>query len=231
MSRSHARTPPPRQLSTKESLESLTHWETTFKTFYKRDDAFKVFFKPNFQWDSTQPNYGLNAEQTDEGRTAEELCEELKDLLSTLAGYLPHSYLTDKILQSSSWPSVWKIIRDHYNVQVTSESLLDFESLHKLPEETHRQYFERLLQHTKQHLAPADSKVENVTIAVDDKMTISLMNMVALQWLRKTNPALIEIVKTEYSAELRANEQLADLVPRIAPNIDSLLRRYDQGVT
>ena len=157
--------------------------------------------------------------------------EELKDLLSTLAGYLPHSYLTDKILQSSSWPSVWKIIRDHYNVQVTSESLLDFESLHKLPEETHRQYFERLLQHTKQHLAPADSKVENVTIAVADKMTISLMNMVALQWLRKTNPALIEIVKTEYSTELRANEQLADLVPRIAPNIDSLLRRYDQGVT
>ena len=62
-------------------------------------------------------------------------------------------------------------------------------------------------------------------------LTISLMNMVALQWLRKTNPALINIVKTEYSTDLRANVQLAELVPRIAPNVDSLLKRYDQGVT
>ena len=55
------------------------------------------------------------------------------------------------------------------------------------------------------------------------------MNMVALQWLRKTNPDLLTIVKTEYSTELRSNTQLADLVPRIAPNIDSLIRRYEQG--
>ena len=111
---------------------------------------------------------------------------------------------------------------------MTSESLLDFESLHKLSEETHCQFFERLLQHAKQHLAPAKAKVENFTIKNDDTMTISLMNMVALQWLRKTNPALINIVKTEYSTDLRANVQLADLVPRIAPNVDSLLKRYDK---
>ena len=55
------------------------------------------------------------------------------------------------------------------------------------------------------------------------------MNFVALQWLRKVNPALIAIVKTEYSTELRADTQLADLVPRIAPNIESLLKRYDRG--
>ena len=52
---------------------------------------------------------------------------------------------------------------------------------------------------------------------------------VALQWLRKVDPALIAIVRTEYSTELRSNTQLADLVPRIAPNIDSLLKRYDVG--
>ena len=66
---------------------------------------------------------------------------------------------------------------------------------------------------------------------VDDLMTIYLMNMVALQWLRKLHNSLIEIVKTEYSNELRSNLKLADLVPCIAPNIDSFLRRYDQGGT
>ena len=107
---------------------------------------------------------------------------------------------------------------------------MDFESIHKKAEETHRQFYERLLQHSKQHLAPANVKADNLRNgASGDKMTISLMNMVALQWLRKTNPDLIAIIKTEYSTELRSNTQLADLVPRIAPNIDSLLRRYEQG--
>ena len=57
------------------------------------------------------------------------------------------------------------------------------------------------------------------------------MNMTAMQWLRKTHHDLIEIVRTEYSVELRDNVQLAQLVPRIALNIDSLLKRYNKGAT
>ena len=229
----YARTPPPRQLSSNESLESLTHWETTFRTFYKKDETYKIFFKKSHcDWDFNQEHYGLNDEVGGEARKKEELAEDLEDLLNTLAGYLPYSYLTDKLLKyTKGWKDVYKIIRDHYNVQVSSETLLDFESIHKNSEETHRQFFERLLQHTKQHLAPADAKVEDFVNTVEDKMTISLMNMVAIQWLRKINPDLIEIVKTEYSTELRSNIQLADLVPRIAPNVESLLKRYDKAVS
>ena len=222
-----SRTPPPRQLVANETLESLTHWKTTFRTFYKKDDAYRIFFKSDAKWNHSQPNYDLKDETVGEKRKAADLSEDLVDLLNTLAGYLPHSYLTDKILKSKNWDDVYKIIFDHYNVQVTSETLLDFENIHKRSEETHRQFFERLLQHAKQHLAPKDVKVEDITNTTEDKMTISLMNMVALQWLRKEHPALISIVRTEYSTELRSNIQLAELVPRIAPNIDSLLRRYE----
>ena len=106
-------------------------------------------------------------------------------------------------------------------MQVTSESLLDFKSLQKLPEETHRQFFERVLQHTKQHLAPANSKVETFTNTQNDSMSISLMNMVALQWFRKTNLALIEIVKTEYSTDLRSGPRVYKVhgTPNFFPNI------------
>ena len=55
------------------------------------------------------------------------------------------------------------------------------------------------------------------------------MNFVALQWLRKIDIQLIKIVKTEYSTELRSGQQLAALVPRIAPNIDPLLSRYSSS--
>ena len=47
-------------------------------------------------------------------------------------------------------------------MQVSSETLFDFESIHKNSEETHSQFFERLLQHTKQHLAPADTKLKTL---------------------------------------------------------------------
>ena len=131
----HARTPPPRPLGAKETLESLTHWKTTFRTFYKRDDTYKHFIKEETNWDpSDDAYYG----QVDEVATSTlkrkkaEMKEDLEDLLNTLAGYLPHSYLTDKILKSTKgWKDVWNVIHDHYGVQVTSESLLDFESLQK----------------------------------------------------------------------------------------------------
>ena len=165
-----------------KTLESLSHWKTIFRTFYKKDDSYKIFFRSNAEWDHTKANYGLDDEAVGEKRKAADLSEDLTDLLNTLAGYLPHSYLTDKILKSKNWDGVYKTIFDHYNVQVTSETMLDFENIQKRSEETHRKFFEQLLQHTKQHLAPKDVKVENASLTntEDDKMSISLMDMVAL---------------------------------------------------
>ena len=216
--RQHSRTPPPRQLLEDETLSSLTHWRTSFRTFYKKDEAYRPFFLSGFSWNPSATNYGLVAETDGLKRTAADKCEDLIDLLGTLAGYLPHSYITDKLISSTAnWEDVFNIIYEHYGVQVTSESFLDFEKLNKRTEETHRQFFERLVQHTRLHSS-----------GEKEQLSTSLKNMIALQWLRKTNSRLIDIIRTEYSTELRANTPLVDLVPRIAVNIDSLLLRYDQ---
>ena len=199
MSSLHVRTPPPRPLGASESLETLTHWKTNFKTFYKKDETYKHFIKDTTVWDpdAANGNYSQAAEveevrtvedgeesiETRTKRTAADMKEDLVDLLSTLTGYLPHSYLTKKIVSATKgWKDVWNVIYDHYGVQISSESLLDFESMYKQPGETHRQFYERLLQHVAQHLAPADVKIEQVRNAVADRMSISLMNMTALQW-------------------------------------------------
>ena len=58
-------------------------------------------------------------------------------------------------------------------------------------------------------------------------MSVSLMNFVAMDWLHRINPNLIDIVKTDYSRELRENIQLSSLVPRISLNIDAMLSRHD----
>ena len=124
---SYMRTPPPRPLGAAETLESLTHWETTFRTFFKRDDAYKPLIRKTATWDPNAANYGQVAESTGLKRTAAEVMEDLVDLLSTLAGFLHHSYLTDKLTKcTKNWTDVWHVIHEHYGVQVTSETLLDF---------------------------------------------------------------------------------------------------------
>ena len=161
---SFLRAPPPRPLGAAETLESLTHWETTFRTYFKRDESYKPLIRKTTTWDPLAANYGQVAESTGLKRSAPEVMEDLVDLLSTLASFLPHSYLTDKLLKTTkSWKDVWHVIYEHYGVLITSETLLDFEKFHKHTEETHRQFYERLVQHAKQHLAPANIKVEEIS--------------------------------------------------------------------
>ena len=224
---SFVKTPPPRQLSQQETLDSLDHWKNLFRNFYRRDSSFKQFLARGASWNFSQLHYGLQAENEQE---PEERAEDLTDFLNNLAGFLPNSYLTKKILEDTTClQDCWNLIYEHYNVLVSPITFLDFEAIKKEPAENYRQLYERLLQHVRLHLAPVGAKAENLVNSKDDTLTVSLMNLVAVQWLRKCDPSLIEIVKTEYSTELRNGEQIAALVPRIAQNIDSLLARHSNA--
>ena len=126
------RNPPPRPLALQETLYSLNHWRTNFRTYYRRDSYFKCFLLPNAQWDPTAEHYGQRPERS-EGvitRSAEDKSEDLKDFLNTLIGYLPFPYLTEKILNATkNLQEVWDIIFEHYGIKVFSESLLDFPAM------------------------------------------------------------------------------------------------------
>ena len=79
---------------------------------------------------ATASNYGFEDEAEDD-KSGAELAEDLTDPLNTISSYLPHSYLTDKIIIASrNWNDIWSIIYDHYNVQINRESLLNFKAIH-----------------------------------------------------------------------------------------------------
>ena len=59
--------------------------------------------------------------------------------------------------------------------------LLDFESMKKEPAENYRQFYERLLQHYRLHLAPENAKIDNLKNTKKDEMSISVRNFVPLQ--------------------------------------------------
>ena len=62
MSIVHTKTPPPRQLGANETLDTLTHWRTNFRTFYKRDSNYTYFVQQSVTWDPNHTTYGQVAE-------------------------------------------------------------------------------------------------------------------------------------------------------------------------
>ena len=87
-------------LNIEETLYSLNHWKTHFRTYYRRDGYYKGFLLPDARWDPNAANYA----QTDDirnhvtTRSAQDKSEDLKDFLHTIVGYLPFPYLTEKIV-------------------------------------------------------------------------------------------------------------------------------------
>ena len=81
------RNPPPRMLTSSESLYSLQHWITSFRTYYRRDSYYKSFLLPQVRWDPAQVHYGQTEDIDAAGtvtRTAEDKSEDLKDFLNTI---------------------------------------------------------------------------------------------------------------------------------------------------
>ena len=228
----HIKFHPPRALTSDETQQMMQQWKINFKQYMKRDDSYRPFLTG--EWDPSQANYALVAEEAGLRRQPAALKEDLQDFLHILASYLPHGYLTDKILtKSTSLVSAFQIIEENFNLLPTQESFFEFHSLKKMSSETYRQMYDRMVAFATQHLMPVNTgniTVDGVKVpAAGDKLTVSHLNLIALQWLSKVHPDLLTIVRTEYSKELRDNTPLSALVPRISQNIDNLLLKYEKS--
>ena len=85
---------------------------------------------------------------------------------------------------TKSLQDVWDILDDIYNIKITSSSLLDFAGLKKMNTESHRQFFERLANYIRQHLAKAGTNVDGLSTGDSgDSMTILILNLIVVNWL------------------------------------------------
>ena len=226
---SATKVPMPRQLGDDENLESLQHWKVTFRNYFRRDDYFNVFLPAAFTWNPAEANYGLAAETTGLKRSAEVLKNDLVAFLETIAGFLPYSYVTERILNNTtSLKDVWAIIADLYEAEVSSDTFLELSTFSKLPNESFRQFYERMVDHVQKHLTKPNVKLENYDSGNNgDKMNISMLNLIVMMWLQKIDPKLVDVVRVEYSAELKDGKQLYEIMPRIAKSVSQLLLRHD----
>ena len=220
--------PPPRALQQQETLASLDQFKIAFKLFYKRSPDAREFFKPDATWDPSQPNYGLRDDVGADGLSAADKADNLELLLSQLGNHLPFPFLTPKFVKETRClEDCWTILYTHYGVQPNQQSFLHYAKLQKKPDESPATFFERLCHHARSHLAPRGATASGITNAEPDQMNISLLNHIALDWLKAMD--MVDSVQTEFGNELKGGTQLSALVPRIAHQVETLRRRHGQA--
>ena len=159
----------------------------------------------------------------------EMLKHDLVAFLETISGYLPHAYITESLVSGTKGIlDVWSTIEDLYGAEISASSFLQISDFRRDAEETYKQFYERLVDHCRQHLVRDDIKIEG-RATVGDKLTVLGLNLIAIMWMNKIHPKLLNIVKVEYAVRLKGKEQIAALVPEIARCADELLARHDQG--
>ena len=188
--------PQPRNLEDKETRPRLDIWKTSLLNYFRRDDFFRRFLTDT--WDPCEADFGFSAETDGLKRSSATLAGDLRMFLQVVSAYLPHDYASTEIVEHSvSLDDVFRIIYEIYECETTSVTFLDISLMKKDANETHRQFFLRIRSHMERHLAAPNVKVENTsTGAKGDTMTVSLMDMVAQHWLMRTDPRLVNIVKS-----------------------------------
>lgn len=221
-----ARLPTPRHLKDEESIESLTHWWTTFRNYYRRDKYVGGFLVSTFTWDPTKDFYGFEDETTGLKRPKADWAEDLSGFMEIVAGYMENSYLTDRLKTSTkNIADVKTCLFKLYDAELSQDSLLDVSKMRKSSTETPHQFFEKLSSHYTKHLTKPGVKVESFNSGdKGDQMNLSMMNFIAVQWLEKINPSLIGVIRVEFADDLR-NKSLYEMMPRIATVIPQLLQK------
>ena len=220
----------PRRLDQQETLNSLNQWVITFKNFYRRCNFYSYFLQPGVTWNKNARDRGFSAETSGLNRSAEILGSDLEGFLQTLSSFLPFDYVAAKLCsETTDMKSVWKVIYEIYDLEITSSNFLDYATMTKLQDESYRGFYNRLVGFVRQHLPQSSYEADGV-VSTDtgEELSISLLDTVAIHWLLAIDKRLISIVKTELATDLKT-KRICQLVKQIAPNIDEWLNRYAQG--
>ena len=211
-------------------LNSLNQWIITFKNFYRRCSYYGYFLQPGIRWNADETDRGLMEEQTGLKRSPALLSSDLEGFLQTLSGYLPFDYVASKLCtETTDMKSVWQIIYEIYDLEITTTNFLDYASMTRNQDESYRGFYNRLVGFVRQHLPQTSYEADGVkSPTTGEHLSISLLDAVTIHWLLTIDRRLISIVKTELATDLKT-KRMCQLVKQIAPNIDEWLQRYNQN--
>ena len=217
----------PRRLEQQETLNSLNKWKSVFRNYYRRCPYYGLFLLPSTVWDSSNTRGFSAPEPTGLKRDVQTLAADLDGFLDCIASYCPFDYVGDKLKSESvNLQTVWDILHEIYDLELSSSNFLDYASMVREPEESYRGYYNRLVGFIRQHLPKEQITAEGVSSPpAGESLSVALLDTIAIHWLLNIDKRLVNIVKTEFATQLKT-KRLCQLIKTIAQNIDDLLLRY-----
>ena len=108
--------------------QSLDQWKMLYRQFIKKDDPYRKFLSSDIQWRPQEKNYGFVIETEGLKHSPKAQMDDCRDFLHTLATFLPHGYLTENIVSTStSFSNASEMIQERYGLLPTQKSLMDIE--------------------------------------------------------------------------------------------------------
>ena len=124
-----ARLPVPRPLGDEETMESLSHWWTTFRNYYRRDKYVGGFLISTFKWDPSKPHYGFEDEATGLKRAKADLADDLTGFMEIISSHMKNSYITERLKTSTkNIEDVKKCLFALYDAELSQDTFLDLSS-------------------------------------------------------------------------------------------------------
>ena len=116
----------PRKSEQTESLQTLNHWRTVVKNYFRRCQFYSFFLRPGLTLTSSGTrDFTINSETSGLKRSPEVLASDLEGFLSTIETYLPCDYDTEKLLvETTNLQSVWSIIYEIYDAELVTTNHL-----------------------------------------------------------------------------------------------------------
>ena len=141
--------------------------------------------------------------------------------ISTFAPVISNKFITE---QSTSLDSIFDRLRGHYGIRVTGGRILDLAQLSLKPNESYECLWERLSNFVEDNLLKRSSGIKhlNTRVTVDEDISISLLNVTVVLWLRAINPDLPMMVKQRFATQLRDNT-LYSLREDISESLQAIL--------
>ena len=175
----------PRKLDQQETLQTLNQWQSVFRNYYRRCSFYGHFLQPGITW-SSQENRGFtDSERTGLKRSPEILAADLDSLLECLVGFLLFDYVSEKLKSESiSVKTAFEIIYEIYDAEIDTTNYLDYASMTRLPNETYRNFYNRLVGFVRQHLPDKRVVAEGVTSPdTGESLPIGLLDSIAIHWM------------------------------------------------
>ena len=212
----------PRDLNDVKDRDSLEHWINNFTVDANKDPQMSPFLTRT--WNANEAHMGQEALGDN---TAPQMATQCKLFFKHVASFLPFPYFNKHIEQTTtSIHTVWVLFREVYNMEKDASSQLDLVDIDQNKSEPYLTFWHRLVYLMENNLAPANLTVNHVNSgAVGDKLTISMMDTAACFWLRIIDKRLGDLVRSEYSVQIKNGARLSELVPRIAKALPRMLKR------